>query len=179
MVEVLMLLFTFFQFFLLLASTAKSTILLFLFFVGLITIRSSLLAEIRWSVCVSKPHMSLWVSFYTTAAGLCTSHLFVWSNLNFLHISLWITLPTQSCLVLYSFCDNLLYSLVTWFIVSSLSPHNLDWYFVASYLFLPWFYWFFWRCFMLLLGEILFLFKSFHFLASSWFSRVRCCLFVV
>ena len=29
-----------------------------------------------------------------------------------LHISQWITLPTQSCLVLYSFCANLLHSLL-------------------------------------------------------------------
>ena len=43
----------------------------------------------------------------------------------FLHIYQWITFPTQSCLVLYLFCANLLYSLFTWLIVSSLSPHNL------------------------------------------------------
>ena len=60
---------------------------------------SSLLAEIRWSVCMSKSHRSLCVSLSRTDAGL-----FVWSNLNFLHNSQWITLPTQSYLVLYSFC---------------------------------------------------------------------------
>ena len=63
-------------------------------------------------------------SFSRIAAGLYIYHLFGWSNLNFLHISQWITLPTQSCLVLYS-CDNLLHSLIMWLIVSSLSPHNL------------------------------------------------------
>ena len=42
--------------------------------------------------------------------GLCICHLFVRSNFNFLHNSQWITLPTQSCLVLYSFCTNLLHS---------------------------------------------------------------------
>ena len=52
-------------------------------------------------------------------------HLFAWSNFIFLHNSQWITLPTQSCLVLYSFCVNLLHSLITWLMVSSLSPHNL------------------------------------------------------
>ena len=57
--------------------------------------------------------------------GLCMYHLFVWSYLNFLHISKWITLPTQSCLVLYSFCANLLHSLIMWLIVSSLSPQSL------------------------------------------------------
>ena len=42
---------------------------------------------------------------------------------NFFHISLWITLPTQSCLVIWS-CAYLLHSLIMWLIVSSLSPHN-------------------------------------------------------
>ena len=46
--------------------------------------------------------------------GVCASHfpgqilscvyLVVWSNLNFLHNSRWIIMPTQSCLVLYFFC---------------------------------------------------------------------------
>ena len=36
-----------------------------------------------------------------------------------------IPLPTQLCLVLYSFCANLLHSLVMWLMVSSLSPHRL------------------------------------------------------
>ena len=91
------------------------------FFLLLITIRSGLLAEIRWSVCMSKSHRSLWVSFSRIYAGLCIYHLFVWSNLNFL----WITLPTQSCLVLYSFCANLQHLLIMWLMVLSLSPHNL------------------------------------------------------
>ena len=104
------------------AGTAKSTILQVLFFL-LIIIKSALLAEIRWSVFMPKSHRSLWVSFSTTGAVLCIYHLFVWSN--FLHISQWITLPTQSCLVLYSFCANFLHSLIMWLIVSSLSPHSL------------------------------------------------------
>ena len=94
-------------------------------FLLLITIRSGLLAENRWSVYMSKSHRSLYMSFSRTAAGLCIYHLFVWSNLNFLHIFQWIILPTQSCLVLYSFCACLLHSLIMWLIVSSLSPHNL------------------------------------------------------
>ena len=72
-----------------------------------------------------KSHMSLCVSFSRTDVGLCIYHLVVRSNFNFLHNSQWITLPTQSCLVLYPFCANLLRSLITWLIVSSLSPHNL------------------------------------------------------
>ena len=74
---------------------------------------------------MSKSHRSLCLSFSWTGAGLCIYHLFVWSNLNFLHISQWITLPIQSCLVLYSFCSNLLHLVIMWLIVSSLSPHNL------------------------------------------------------
>ena len=95
-----------------------------LFFL-LIIIRSGLLAEIWWSVCMSKSHRSLCVSFSWTGAGLCIYHLLIWSNLNFLHISQCITLPTQSCLVLYSFCANLLHSLIMWLMVSSLSLHNI------------------------------------------------------
>ena len=79
------------------AETAKSTILQVLCFL-LVIISSGLLAEMRWSVCMSKSHGSLCVLFSRTGAGLCIHHLFVWSNLNFLHISHWITLPTQSCL---------------------------------------------------------------------------------
>ena len=95
-----------------------------LFFL-LIIRRSGLLSKIRWSVCMLKSHRSLCVSFSRTGAELCIYHLLVRSNLNFLHISQWITLPTQSCLVLYSFCANLLHSLFMWLIVSSLSPHSL------------------------------------------------------
>ena len=62
---------------------------------------------------------------YVIYAGLCIYYLFVWPNLNFLHISQWITLPTQSCLVLYSFCANSLHSLIMWLMASSLSPHSL------------------------------------------------------
>ena len=47
-----------------------------------------------------KSHWSLYVSFSITDAGLCIYHLFVWSSLNFLRISLGHTLPPQSCLVL-------------------------------------------------------------------------------
>ena len=62
---------------------------------------------------------------FRTGARLCIYHLLVWSNLNFLHISQWITLPTQWCFALYSSCANLLHSLITWLMVSSLSPHSL------------------------------------------------------
>ena len=102
------------------AMTAKSTVLqmLYLFLFGL-------LAEIWWSVCMLKSHRSLCVSFSRTGAGFCIYHLLVWSNLNFLPISQWIALPTQSCLALYSFCANLLHSLIMWLIVQSLLAHSL------------------------------------------------------
>ena len=87
--------------------------------------RPGLLAGIRWSICMLKSHRNLCESFSRTRAGLCIYHLFHWSNWNFLHISQWITLPTLSCLPLYSFCSNLLHSLIMWLIVSFLSPHSL------------------------------------------------------
>ena len=72
---------------------------------------------------MSKSPRSLCVSFSRT--GWCIYHLFIWWNLNFLHISQLITLPTQSCVVLYFFRANLLYSLIMWLIDSSLSLHNI------------------------------------------------------
>ena len=86
-----------FRFILWLAGTAKSTILQFLFFFFFLI---GLLAEIRWSMCMSKSHRSLCVSFSRTGAGLSIYHLLVWSNLNVLHISQWITLPTLSCIII-------------------------------------------------------------------------------
>ena len=74
---------------------------------------------------ISKSQRSLYLSFSRTDAGLCIYHLFVWSNLNVLHNYQWITLPTQSRLVLYSLWCNLLHSLIMWVIDSSLSPNNL------------------------------------------------------
>ena len=55
---------------------------------------------------------------------LCIYHLFIWSNLKFLHNSHWITTPKQSYLDLYSFWFNWLHSLIIRLIVSYLSPHN-------------------------------------------------------
>ena len=88
------------------ASTAKSTIFQVLYFCWL------LLGLVFWPrlgdpfLCQSP------IGF--CASGLCIYHLFVWSNFNFLYISQWISLPTQSHLVLYSFCANLLHSLIIW-----------------------------------------------------------------
>ena len=91
-----------FSFILWSAGTAKSTILQILFFFFLlIIIRYGFLSGIWWSVCMLKSHRSLCVSFSRTGTGLCIYHLLAWSNLNFLHISQWLTLPTFFvCLVL-------------------------------------------------------------------------------
>ena len=118
--------YTFFQFYSVVSRYSKVDNFAYsLFFSLIIIIRSGLLAGIWWSVCMLKSHRSLCVSFSRTGAGLCIYHLLAWSNSNFLHISQWITLPTQSCLVLYSFCANLLHSLIMWLIVLSLSLHSL------------------------------------------------------
>ena len=65
-------------------GTASSTILQVLFFFCWLLL--GLVFWIRGSVCMLKSH---W-----TGAGLCIYHFLVWSNLNFLHISQWMTLPT-------------------------------------------------------------------------------------
>ena len=81
------------------AGAVKSTILQVLSFLLLIIIRSGRLAEIRWSVSISKSQRSLCVWFSRIYSGFC---IYQWSRINFLHNSQWITLLTQSCLVLYS-----------------------------------------------------------------------------
>ena len=58
------------------ARTAKSKILQDFFFLWII-IRSGCLAEIRWSVCISKSHRSLCVSFSRTDVGWCIYYLFI------------------------------------------------------------------------------------------------------
>ena len=51
-------------------GTTKSVVLqIFFFFFLLIIIRSGLLADIRWSVCISKPHKSLYESFLGQVLG--------------------------------------------------------------------------------------------------------------
>ena len=117
-VEVFMLLFTLFLSYSVVSRYSKvdnyaNYLLIFL----LIIIRSGLLAEIRWSVGTSKSHWSLYVFFFSRkGAGLCIYHLFVRSDLNFLQFSQWIPLPTQSCLFLYSFCADLLHSLMWYYL---------------------------------------------------------------
>ena len=100
-----------FSFILWSAGAAKSTILQILFF--LLIIRFGLLAEIRWSVCISKSYRSLCVSFSRTDAGLCIYHLLVWSNLNFLHISQWITLRVRTPVALLRSLSNIIIIIIS------------------------------------------------------------------
>ena len=82
-VKVLILLFTFFQFYSVVSrdnkvnNFASSFFFFFSFFFVflLIIIRSGRLAKIRWSVCMLKSHWSLYVSFFKTDTGLCISLL--------------------------------------------------------------------------------------------------------
>ena len=86
-VEVLILLFTFFQIYSVVSRDSKVDYFASSLFFLLIIVKSGLLAGIRRSVCMSKSHRSLCVAFSRTGSGLCIYHLLVWSNLNFLHIS--------------------------------------------------------------------------------------------
>ena len=89
-VEVLILHFTFFQFYSVVSRDSKvDNFANSLFLLLLTIIRSALLAGIRWSVCMLNSHRSLCVSFSSTGAGLYKYHLLKWSNSNFLHISQW------------------------------------------------------------------------------------------
>ena len=124
-VEILISFFTFFKFYSVVSRDSKVHNSASSLFFLLIISRSDRLIEIWWSVCFLKCLRSLFVAFSRTDTGVYIYHLFVWSNFNFLHNSQWITLATQSCLVLYSFCASLLHSLIMWLIVSSLLEHNL------------------------------------------------------
>ena len=124
-IEVLILLFTFFQFYSVLSRYRKVDNFASSLFLLLITIRSGPLAEIRWSVCMSTSHRRLCALFSRIAEGCYIYHLFIWWNLNVFCIAQWTTLPTQSYLVLYSFCANLLHSFIMRLFVLSLSLHSL------------------------------------------------------
>ena len=121
-VQVLILLFTFFLFYSVVSWDSKvDNFASCLLFVDYYEVWSSG----RYYVCQSP--IGVYVCYFLGhMLGLCIYHLFAWSNLNFLHISQWISLPSKSCLVLYSFCANLLHSLmIVRVIVSYLWPHNL------------------------------------------------------
>ena len=138
-----------------------------LFFFLLIITKSGQLADIRWSVCMSKSQRSLYMLFSRTNAGLCMYHLFVWSDINLFDNSPWITLPRQSCLVLMDW----------WFRLYHHITNTCC--FLTSYLFLLWYDWSLWRCFVLLLEKIHFLSYGFPFLAISMGGFCVICRFLV
>ena len=80
-VLVLVSLFAFFQVYSLVQNLLFGRLLL------LTITQSSHLADIRWSVCISKSLRSLCILLSRTDSGLCIYHLFVWSNFNFLYNS--------------------------------------------------------------------------------------------
>ena len=133
---VLICLFAFFQCYLVVSRNGKVHYSAGSLFLLSIT-RSGHLAKIRCFVCISKYQRSVWVSFSWTDSWLYINYLYLWSNLNSLLNSQSITFPTQSCLVLYSFCTNLVQSLFMWLISLSPWPHNLHLH-LASWLFLIW-----------------------------------------
>ena len=69
--------FSHFQFYSMVSRNSKVLNFANSLFLLLIILRSGLLADIRWSVCMSKSRKSLCESFSRTGAGLCIYHLFV------------------------------------------------------------------------------------------------------
>ena len=75
----------------------------------------------RWPVFISKFQRSVWIIFQDKFWFVHIPFVHM-VKLNSLHDSQLISLPTQLCQVLYSFCASLLHSLIMWLIVS---PHNI------------------------------------------------------
>ena len=98
---------------------AASCPFFFFFFYFFVFISScfGLLVRTQWSVCISKSQKILWVPLFWRKSGLCMHHLVLWTNLNLLHNSQWITFPIQSWQVLYSFCSSLLHLPIMWLTV--------------------------------------------------------------
>ena len=173
--EWLILLFTFLQFYYGHPGQQSRQFCEFFFFL-LIIIRSSFLAKISWYVCMSKSHGTSCMSFSRTAEGLCIYHL-PYGQISVPCTSFSVSLCLPSRVLSYTpsvliCCIRLLCD--WWFRLY----HHITYicYFVASYL---WYDWFLWHCFVLLMGEVLFLPNCFLLLATSMFSRVRCCLLAV
>ena len=95
-IYIFILLYTFFQFYSVVNRDSKVDNFANSLFLLLIIIRSGLLAEIRWSVWMSKSHRSLCVSFSRTGAGLCIYHLFVWYYYYFSLVKLFTSALTGS-----------------------------------------------------------------------------------
>ena len=135
------------------------------------------LAKSRWFVSMSKSQRSLCVSFSRTDSGFWIYHLYICSNFNYLYNSQLITSTIRFCLVLYSFCTNLLHTLIMYLVVSSLSPYNqhlLFFFFcglIYNYIDMVTSYGAFF-C-LVIRKDSVFLIKFPFLLATSTFSRVR------
>ena len=99
------------------AGTATFTVRQILFFFLLIITRSCCLVEIWCPIWLRKSQRILGTSFSRTDSGFI--YHFLGSNLKPFHNSQWIKL------VIYSFCNDLLHSLIKWLIVSTLSTQSL------------------------------------------------------
>ena len=110
------------------------------------------------------------VSVFRTDSGLWLYHLSARSNFNPLHYSQWITIPTQSCLLLYSIWASVLHSLIMRLTILPLSPHSLH---IAYYHFSLRHNWILWHYLVLLSTEIIFLISDILFAAISVLSRVQ------
>ena len=67
------------------------------------------------NVCTKKSLETYWryhVSHFQVHIMVCEHTIWYKSNFNLSHSSQWITFPTQSCLVVYSFCASFLHSLI-------------------------------------------------------------------
>ena len=106
------------------AGTAKSTIrqVLFIFFFYFVDEHEIWPSDRDQVIC-------LYLKILEKYAFLIFHDGFWVAHIPFVHVvkfkllrnSVWITSPTQVCLVLYSFCVN---QLIIWLIASSLSPQN-------------------------------------------------------
>ena len=104
---------------------AMSTMIALLFSFSTTTM-SGLLASITWSHWMVISHKILHFSFSTTPSGWCSYH-FSPLLMSYLQQSFqWTNLAILSCLLLYSFCANILHSLRMWFIVSPFWLHILQ-----------------------------------------------------
>ena len=101
-------LFAFFYFLLIVHWNGKTHKLTCSFFFKFFLVWSSL-----WrSVCISISLRNFFIAFSITCSCLCIYHESAWSNFNRFHNLLEISILTQSYLILSSFCESLLHSII-------------------------------------------------------------------
>ena len=109
-VEVLISLFSFFQFYSVVSQDSKvDNFAKFLFFFVVDYYKVWSFGRDQVIRCMSKS-IGVCVCHFLGHVLSCAYTVCGMVKFNFLHISQWITLPTHSCLALYSFCANLLHS---------------------------------------------------------------------